>query len=102
MAASDTRSPSRRAKLPRILIVEANAGYRSVISHVAELAGGQFESVAELDGAKRQLELRKFDLVVIGMSAEYRATPKQVAVLRAEARCPFILLDESFNDAGGR
>jgi len=100
MAASDTRSPSQRAKLPRILIVEANPGYRSVISHVAELAGGQFESVAELADATRQLDARKFDLVVIGMSADSRATPKQVGALRAAARCPFILLDESFNDSG--
>ena len=50
MAKGDTRTPSRRVKLPRILVVEANAGYRSVISHVAELAGGQFESVAEIAG----------------------------------------------------
>jgi len=100
MVASDIRSASQRAKLPRILIVEANPGYRSVISHVAELAGGQFESVAELEDATRQLQARKFDLVIIGMSADSRATPKQVSALRAEARCPFILLDESFNDAG--
>ena len=100
MAKSDTRSRSRRVRLPRILVVEANAGYRSVISHVAELAGGQFESVAELDGAKRQLEDRRFDLVIIGMSADSRATPKQLGALRAEARCPIILLDESFNEAG--
>ena len=101
MAKSDSKSRARqRARLPRILVVEANPGYRSVISHVVELAGGQFESVAELDAAKRQLEGRKFDLVIIGMSAESRATPKQVGELRAEARSPFILLDESFNDAG--
>lgn len=101
MAKSDSKSRSRqRASLPCILVVEANPGYRSVISHVVELAGGQFESVAELDAAKRQLEGRKFDLVIIGMSADSRATPKQVAELRAEARSPFILLDESFNNSG--
>ncbi len=101
MAKGSTAAISRhRAKLPRILVVEANPGYRSVISHVVELAGGQFESVAELDAARRQLETRKFDLVIIGMSASSRATPKQLADLRDEARSPFILLDESFNDAG--
>lgn len=101
MAKGNTPSLSRRrAKLPRVLVVETNPGYRSVVSHVVELAGGQFESVAELDAAKRQLETRKFDLVIIGMSASSRATPKQVADLRDEARSPFILLDESFNDAG--
>jgi DNA-binding response OmpR family regulator len=89
------------ARLPRILVVDANAGYRSVISHVVELAGGEFESVAEFVAARHQLERStKFDLVILGMSAESRVSPKQLGELRAEARCPFILLDESSDDAG--
>lgn len=102
MGKSKTRSRSgERAKLPRILVVEANDGYRSVISHVVELAGGEFESVAEFDAAKRQLERpRKFDLVILGMSADSRVTPKQLAELKASGRSPFILLDESSGDAG--
>jgi DNA-binding response OmpR family regulator len=68
---------------------------------VVELAGGEFESVAEFDAAKRQLERStRFDLVILGMSASSRVTPKQLGELRAEARCPFILLDESSEDAG--
>jgi len=100
---SKTQSRSRlRAKLPRILVVDANAGYRSVISHVVELAGGEFESVAEFDAAKRQLERpRKFDLVILGMSADSRVTPKQMGELRAVGRCPFILMDESSSEAAG-
>lgn len=102
MTKSPTKSPSRRgARLPRILVVEANAGYRSVISHVVELAGGEFESVAEFDSAQRQLERPgKFDLVILGMSADSRVRPKQLAELRDAARAPFILLDESSDDAG--
>jgi two-component system response regulator ResD len=99
-----SKTPSRsrqRAKLPRILVVDANAGYRSVISHVVELAGGEFESVAEFDAARRQLERpRKFDLVILGMSSDSRVTPKQLGELRTAARAPFILLDESSGDAG--
>ena len=68
---------------------------------MVELAGGEFESVAEFDAAKRQLERStRFDLVILGMSASSRVTPKQLGELRAEARCPFILLDESSDDAG--
>jgi two-component system, OmpR family, alkaline phosphatase synthesis response regulator PhoP len=68
---------------------------------VVELAGGEFESVAELDAARRQLDRpRKFDLVILGMSAGSRVTPKQLSELREAARSPFILLDESSNDAG--
>ena len=68
---------------------------------MVELAGGEFESVAEFDAAKRQLERStRFDLVILGMSANSRVTPRQLGELRAEARCPFILLDESSEDAG--
>jgi DNA-binding response OmpR family regulator len=91
----------QRSKRPRILVVEANAGYRSVISHVVELAGGEFASLAEFDAAQRQLEKPgRFDMVILGMSAESRVTPKQLGELRASARSPFILLDESYEDAG--
>ena len=102
MGKSKAEPQSRRwGKLPRILVVDANPGYRSVISHVVELAGGEFESVAEFDAARRQLDrARKFDLVIFGMSAESRLTPKQLGDLRAMGRCPFILLDESSADAG--
>ena len=102
MGKSKTQSRSRqRAKLPRILVVDANAGYRSVISHVVELAGAEFESVAEFDAARRQLERpRKFDLVILGMSADSRVTPEELGELRDTARSPFILLDESSDDAG--
>jgi len=102
MAKSQIRSrPRQGAKLPRILVVDANAGYRSVISHVVELAGGEFESVAEFASAKRQLDRpRKFDLVILGMSADSRVSPKQLGELRAAANSPFILLDESSSDAG--
>src|SRR3984893_3287591 len=101
MGNSKTQIRSRaRPRLPRILVVDANPGYRSVISHVVELAGGEFESVAELDAARRQLDRpRKFDLVILGMSAGSRVTPKQLSELREKARSPFILLDESSDDA---
>ena len=89
--------------MPSILVVDANAGYRSVISHVVELAGGEFERVAEFDAAKRQLERStRFDLVILGMSADSRVTPKQLGELKGSARSPFILLDESANDAEQR
>src|ERR1700675_3584759 len=87
-------------KLPRILVVEANAGYRSVISHVVELAGAEFESVAEFDAAKRQLDRStRFDLIILGMRADSRVGPKQLSELRTAAGAPFILLDESSSDA---
>jgi DNA-binding response OmpR family regulator len=102
MTKSQPKSRSRRGpRHPRILVVEANAGYRSVISHVVELAGGEFESVAEFDSARRELERPgKFDMVIMGMSADSRVRPKQLSELRDAAKAPFILLDESSADAG--
>ena len=89
------------ARLPRVLVVESNEGYRSVISHLVELAGGECQSVAELDAARRQLERpRKFELVILGMSAESRVTPTQLGELRSAALAPFILLDESSAESG--
>ena len=103
MGKSKTRSRSgQRTRLPRILVVDANAGYRSVISHVVELAGGEFESVADFDTARRLLDRsRRFDMVILGMSAESRVSPKQLGELRTAAGSPFILLDESSDEAAG-
>ena len=57
--------------------------------------------MAELEAARRQLDRpHKFDLVILGMSAGSRVTPKELSELRESARSPFILLDESSNDAG--
>ena len=57
--------------------------------------------MAELDAARRQLDRpHKFDLVILGMSAGSRVTPKELSELRESARSPFILLDESSDDAG--
>ena len=102
MTKSQPQARNRRGpRLPRILVVEANAGYRSVICHVVELAGGEFESVAEFDSAQRELDRPgKFEMVILGMSAESRVRPKQLGELRDAANAPFILLDESFADAG--
>jgi DNA-binding response OmpR family regulator len=67
---------------------------------VVELAGGEFESVADFDAARRLLDRStRFDMVILGMSAGSRVTPKQLGELRTAAGSPFILLDESFSDA---
>src|ERR1700682_243326 len=95
---SKTQSRSRpRARLPRILVVEANPGYRSVISHVVELAGAQFESVAEFDHAKHQFDGEsRFEIVIVGTSDESQVTAEQVGKLRLLAQCPLIVLTESY------
>jgi DNA-binding response OmpR family regulator len=85
------------SSLPRILIIEANPGYRSVISHIVEKAGAQFESVAEYGHAIRQFdESKRFDMIIVGTSADSKITIAQVGKLRAVAICPLIVLAESY------
>ena len=68
---------SRQARLPRILVIETNPGYRSVISHVVELAGGQWESVSEINPGRKLLAgSQKFDLVIMGSISNRESTQR--------------------------
>jgi len=80
------------------LIVEINSSYRSVIGHVVELAGGEWESVSEIGPGRKLLAgSRKFDLVIIGVDAQSRVDPEVLIEMRALA--PIIMLDETYNGA---
>ena len=80
---------SRQARLPRILVIETNPGYRSVISNVVEIAGGQWDSVSEIEQGKKLLGgTRKFDLVIIGFDAESPVDPQVLKEIRLLARRP--------------
>jgi DNA-binding response OmpR family regulator len=86
------------AKPPRVLIVEVNPMYRSVISHLVELAGGQWESVSGIDAGRKLLDgSRKFDLIIIGVDPESQIDPETLTEVRAMA--PIIMLDETYNGA---
>jgi DNA-binding response OmpR family regulator len=86
--------------LPRVLVVDANPGYRSVISHLVEIAGAHWESVADLDQARRQLDwAKRFDIIIVGVSAELPLTPDDVRELRTAAQVPLIILAESYDNA---
>lgn len=101
MPNSKPRSEARlRPNLPRVLVVDANPGYRSVISNLVEMAGAQSESVADLDQARRQLDwAKRFDIIIVGVSADAPIAPKDVEKLRADAQTPLIVLAESYDNA---
>jgi DNA-binding response OmpR family regulator len=87
------------SSMPRVLVIEANPGYRSVISHVVELAGAQFESSAEFDSAKHQFDgSKRFDMIIVGTSAASPITAEQVGKLRSGSQCPLIVLVESYDE----
>ena len=91
---------ARQARLPRILVIETNPGYRSVISNVVEIAGGQWDSVSEIEQGRKLLEgTRKYALVIIGVDAEARIDPEVLKEIRSLAQAPLIILDETYNGA---
>lgn len=94
-----TAGSQLRTGLPRILVVDPNPGYRSVISHVVELAGAQFESVAEIAQAMRQLDgAPAFDMIIVGTSTDSPLSPAAIGKLRSVAAAPLILLVEAFDE----
>jgi DNA-binding response OmpR family regulator len=101
MTDAKARSRARlRASLPRVLVIEGNPGYRSVISNVVEMAGAQWESVAELHQARRQLSgSKRFDMVILGISAGSPVSPEEVASLRMDGQAALIILAESYDNA---
>ena len=89
-----------RASRPRVLVVESNPAYRSVISHLVEMTGAQWESVAELDQGRIRINgAKRFDMIIIGVSADSPITPEEVGQLRADAQTPLIILAESYDNA---
>jgi DNA-binding response OmpR family regulator len=99
MGKSKVKPQLRPGSLPRILVVEANPGYRSVISLIVEMAGAHFESVAQYADAIGQLNgSKRFDMIIVGTSADSKMTIAQVGKLRSVAICPLIVLAESYDD----
>src|SRR5256885_7569029 len=96
------RSPKSRmpsgSRRPRVLVIEANPGYRSVISYLVELAGAQFESAAEVDYAQQFDGNKRFDMIIVGTSATAPFTAEQIGRLRAHSQCPLIVLAESYDE----
>ena len=77
---------------------------RLPVGHLARgRAGGWgIRERGRLRDSRRVLERsRRFDMVILGMSAESRVSPKQLSELRTAAGSPFILLDESSGEAAG-
>jgi two-component system, OmpR family, KDP operon response regulator KdpE len=95
----DEVARSQQAGLPRILVIETNPAYRSVISHVVEIAGGRWDSVSEVEQGRKLLDGTKFDLVIIGADAESRIEPEVLKEIRSLARAPLIILDETYKGA---
>lgn len=84
---------------PRVLIVEANEVYGSVIAHIVGLAGAASETVSQVEQARVLLHRDRYDLVVLGLGQDDRLDPSLVGELNAMSRAPLILLSESYEES---
>jgi hypothetical protein len=72
-------------------VVDDNPGYRTVICHLVDVAGGKVKSVATLAQARHQLvEGKGFDMVIVGTSSESPVTPEDLRMLRLVAQSSVI------------
>ena len=95
--------PSRaRSKKPadrfRALVVEADPDYRSVLALVVDIAGGQSETVADVENALAEAARRRYDIVLMGIATGEQDV-EQVTELRKAAQAPLILLLDSYEEA---
>lgn len=87
------------ARGPRVLVIEADADYRSVIAHCVELAGAQPDAVPAFNQGVRRLEQGAFELIVWGVPPGEQDRASAVLQLHQAAKLPLILLDESYEEA---
>lgn len=84
---------------PRVLIIEANRVYASVVAHIIGLADGVPETVGQMAEARALLQRHRYDLVVLGLGQDDRLDPSLVGELNAVSRAPLILLSESYEES---
>jgi DNA-binding response OmpR family regulator len=84
---------------PRVLIIEANQVYCSVIGHVLRLADAACDTVAQVDEARTILHGQRYDLLVLGLGKDDRLDPALVGELNALSRAPLIILSESYEES---
>ncbi len=84
---------------PRALIIEPDPDYRSVIAHVAVLAGCDPITSADMAGALVEIDGEGCDLVIIGVGPSGHPGAEALSQIRDAVQAPIILLDESYEEA---
>ncbi|MFZ0218379.1 MAG: response regulator transcription factor [Candidatus Dormiibacterota bacterium] len=82
----------------RVVVVESNPVYRSVIAHVVGLADADCETVANVREGRSLLQEGRFDLVILGVGIDEIPDPGQVGELRALSHAPLIILSDSYEE----
>lgn len=97
-----TVAERRVASRLQALVIEGDPDYRSVMAHIVDLAGGQSETVADLERGRRLLDARRFDVVIAGLAPGEDVRPEDLGDVRAAAEAPVIVLAESYEEARAR
>ena len=82
-----------------VLVIEPNDVYRSVIAHVVQMADSDCDTVASVEEGRALLDTRRFDLVVLGVTAEQVPDPVVVARIRSLSRSSLIILSDSYEQS---
>ncbi len=91
--------PVSLSRAPRAILIEADADYAAAIGACLEAAGCDSEMVTSVKRGLGRLHQGTYDLVVWGVAREDEHRSESVEQLRAAAKCPIIVVDESTTEA---
>lgn len=91
--------PVSTSRAPRALLIEADPDYAVTITACLTAAGCDADSVPSVKRGLTRLQQGGYDLLVWGVGGGEDGRREGVEQLRAAARCPIIVVDESTTDA---
>lgn len=91
--------PVSTARAPRALLIEADPDYAVAITACLATAGCAADSVPSVKRGLARLQQFGYDLLVWGVAPGEGGRSEGVEQLRAAARCPIIVVDESTAEA---
>ena len=70
----------------RVIIVEDNDVYRSVVAHIVEMANAVCDTVGRVDEARGLLQQQRYELLILGLNEDDHLDPRLVGELKRSRR----------------
>lgn len=83
----------------RVLIIEGNDVYRSVVGHIVELGNAASDTVSRVDEARGLLQHQRYELLVLGLNEDDHLDAPLVGELKTLSQAPLIILSESYEES---
>lgn len=96
---SNSVEPLSGSRAPRAILIEADPDYAAAIETCLTTAGCASELVSSVKRGLGRLHQATFDLVVWGVARDEENRSECVEQLRAAAKCPIIVVDETATEA---